>query len=203
MQLPAFNPLPGGVFSRFVSPMTEGRCNGCDLPMAVQGKGIKISTVHGVYCSMDCVESGLFGLHHCRWCGTEMEKAYTSLDSRLCSADCSHSYKEHVLGNRTAALGTGRRFIAWLRVNRPSLYRELTGTEASPISSTERYCQNPACPNGSDGRTASLAHLRAGTRFCTEACKKQAQRSPNPRNRGPKTPIFIEFSRDTSDELVP
>jgi hypothetical protein len=199
MQLPAFNPVPGGVFDKFVSPMTDGSCEGCSVPMAVHGKGIKIPGLRGVFCSVECIEMELFGHGGCSWCGAEMTRPYTSLDSRLCSDDCSRSYKEHVLGDRAAALGTGKRFVAWLQVNRPMLYRELTGgTEAS---STERYCQNLACPNGSDGWTANLAHLRAGTRFCTEACKKQARRSPNPQNRASKTPVFIGVSRDTSEDM--
>jgi len=76
------------------------------------------------YCSMVCIESDLFGQAHCRWCGEEIKKAYTSIESRLCSDDCSESYRAHVLGDRSASLGTGERYMLWLQKNHPREYRE-------------------------------------------------------------------------------
>jgi hypothetical protein len=198
IQLSPFNPLPGGVFKKFVLPVPDGTCEGCGIPMAVRGKGIKIPGLRGVYCSTPCLETGLFGHQACRWCGEMMEKTYSSLDSRLCSDDCGLNYRSHALGDHTAALGTGQRFIKWLQKNRPAIYRELVSANVGIVMG---YCQNPSCPNGEDGKPASLAHLRAGTRFCCESCKKQAQRSPNPQNRASKTPVFIGLSRDTSEDM--
>jgi hypothetical protein len=65
------------------------------------------------------------------------------------------------------------------------------------------FCQNAKCKRGESGQSASLAHLRAGTRFCCDACRMQAQRSPNHQKSASKTPVFIEVSRNTSGELVP
>src|SRR5579862_6965032 len=125
IQHSAFNPLPGGVFKKVVSPAADGSCDGCGVPMAARGRGIRIPGLRGVYCSMECIETGLFGHQACRWCGEMMEKTYSSLDSRLCSGDCSLNYRAHILGDHTAALGTGQRFIKWLQRNRPAIYREL------------------------------------------------------------------------------
>jgi Family of unknown function (DUF6302) len=51
------------------------------------------------------------------------------------------------------------------------------------VLATERLCRNPLCTGGEDHGPGSLAHLRADALFCTAACKKAAQRSPNRENR--------------------
>lgn len=68
----------------------------------------------GSVCGMECVETELFGQGHCRWCGSRMETPYTSIDSRLCSPDCSANYYAFVLGDRSAALGSGKRYAAYM-----------------------------------------------------------------------------------------
>jgi hypothetical protein len=191
------NPLPGGIFKNFVSPLVEGQCEGCGLRFSILKEGVKVPGVRGAFCSMVCLETGLFGYQCCRWCGCGMERAYTSLDSRLCTEDCRTNYLARVLGDYSAAVGTGQRFIRWIQSNRPAIYRNLIGNAQAKTG----YCQNPACPNGSDGKPASLAHLRAGTLYCGESCKKRAQRSPNRQKQGAKTPVFIEVSRDTLREV--
>ena len=193
-----FNPLPGGVFEKFTSPMSEGTCDVCGLPMSVFGRGFKIPSVKGTFCSMACLETGLFGHQACRWCGAEMEKAYTSIDSRLCSYGCSQNYYAQVLGNRKAELGSCRRLFAWLQRNRPAIHRELLKSK-----SVSDHCQNIACPNGEGGMPASLSCLRAGAKFCSPACRMQYHRSPNHDLGGPNTPVFIEDSRNASAEMVP
>lgn len=44
---------------------------------------------------------------------------------------------------------------------------------------SDRLCQNPSCTRGDGGTPASLAHLRADARYCSDVCKKAGQRSPN------------------------
>jgi hypothetical protein len=126
-----------------------------------------------LYCSMGCIETELFGIGHCRWCGDEIEKPYTSVESRLCSDDCSENYWAHVMGDRSASLGTGKRYLLWLQRNHPKEYRESAGIKPAP----EGFCSNPYCTRGESGQPASLSHLRAGTRFCSAACKMRLQRA--------------------------
>jgi len=121
---------------------------------------------------MGCIETELFGIGRCRWCGEEMEKPYTSIESRLCSADCSANYMAHVKGDRTAALGTGRRYMLWLQKNHPREYRV-----AAKVSAQTGLCENPHCTRGDDGQPSSLTHLRTGARFCSELCRKQGSRA--------------------------
>ena len=85
-------------------------CDGCGFFPA----RYEINKV-GRMCGMECIETELFGHGKCRWCGTKMENPYTTIDSRLCSPDCSANYYAHTLGDRGAALGTGKRFVAWMQ----------------------------------------------------------------------------------------
>jgi hypothetical protein len=195
--LSPLNPLSGGIFKPFVSLLAEGQCEGCALRFSITKKGVKVPGVRGAFCSIACVETGLFGYQSCRWCGCGMEKGYTSLDSRLCSEDCSTNYHAHVLGDHTAALGTGQRLIKWLQSNRPAIYRNLIGNAQAKTG----YCRNETCPNGEDGKPASIAHLRAGTLFCATACRMQARRGSNPYFSSSKTPVFIGDSRNASADM--
>jgi|ERR1700693_326149 len=111
----------------------RGNCEACGLHIRSEG-GIRVQGVGGVFCNVECLETTLFGTARCRWCGSKMEKAYTSLDSRLCSEDCSANYYAHVVGDCSAVLGSGARFIKWLQRNRQSIYRDLLGQ--SPESSS-------------------------------------------------------------------
>ena len=144
------------------------RCYTCGHSLA----SLRVPGVPGSYCDAACVETHLFGEERCRWCGSKMEKPYTSIDSRLCSEDCSANYYAHVRGDGTAALGTRKRLLHWLQVHQPMTYRKLIGIEGG-----EGYCQNPACRRGEDGRPASLSHLRTGTLYCSTACKMQMRRA--------------------------
>jgi predicted nucleic acid-binding Zn ribbon protein len=187
-KLEQFRVVPAGIPGE-----PRGHCTACGDHIWTSG-GYRIPGLAGLYCGMLCIEAGLFGLNHCRWCGHEMDKPYTSIESRLCSEDCSANYWAHVKGDSTAELGTGKRFLSWLQREQPLAYREIV----SGGIAFEGFCRNPNCKRGEDGKPASLAHLRAGTRFCSETCKKQAARSPNPQKPASKTPVFIGFSRDTS-----
>ncbi len=133
---------------------------------------LRVPGVPGSYCDAACIETHLFGEERCRWCGSKMEKPYTSIDSRLCSEDCSANYYAHVRGDGIAALGTGKRLLHWLQVHQPMTYRKLIGIETG-----EGYCGNPGCRRGEGGKPASLFHLRTGTLYCSDACKMQMRRA--------------------------
>lgn len=129
--LAPFNPPPGGVFKLFVAPNRAGDCGGCGLPLT--GNAMVVPGIAGLHCSVSCVETTLFSTGRCRWCGNKMDNAYTSVDSRLCSEDCSQSYYAHVLGDRTAALGTGHRFLLWLQAHQPEIYAKLAELSNKPL----------------------------------------------------------------------
>lgn len=168
MELEKEVPKEEVLMSRFSCKSDGEKCGSCGL---VLYSGISVKGVAGIYCDVLCLEAHLFG-YGCRWCGVSMEKSYTTVDSRLCSEDCSEGYYAHVIGDRTARVGTGQRFVVWLRKNRPLIYRELVN---APRESGA--CQNLACTRGDSGTPATLAHLRSNTRFCSESCKKQSGRS--------------------------
>lgn len=151
-------------------------CAGCGLWLWPGDRAHRVPGLRGCFCSVECIETALFGQAHCRWCGAEMEKPYTGIGSRLCSDDCEAGYNAHVLGDRTARLGSGKRFLLWLQREQPDLYRRLIAA-AQPES---RFCQNPMCRRGENGQPASLAHLREGSRFCCDECRVMAHRKGGP-----------------------
>ena len=156
----------------------RGNCEGCGMFIWSQG-GYCVPGLPGIHCSIECIETVLFGQERCRWCGRKMDKPHSSIDSRLCSPDCSEKYYAHVLGDKTARLGSGKRFLLWLEENRAAVYRQLLG-QGTPESG---YCQNPQCPNGEGGQTGSLALMRAGARYCNAVCRRAAQRVLTSQNR--------------------
>ncbi len=153
-------------------------CGGCGRPIWSDG-GYRMPGITGIYCAFDCIETRLFGQGRCRWCGAEMSNPYPkdgTVECRLCSTDCRANYRAFVLGDCSARLGSGKRLLAYLQKRQPAIYRQLVAGAGGP---TARYCHNPRCPNGENGRPTSLAHLRADARYCGPTCKKAAQRSPN------------------------
>ena len=156
----------------------RGNCQGCGMFIWSQG-GYRVPGLPGIHCSIKCIETVLFGQERCRWCGRKTYKPHSSIDSRLCSRDCSEKYYAQVMGDKTARLGSGKRFLLWLEENRPAVYRQLIG-KGAPESG---YCQNPECPNGKAGQPGSLALMRAGARYCNAVCRRAAQRVLNPQNR--------------------
>src|SRR3989442_14288041 len=93
-----FRHVPAGVKGH-----PRGCCQGCGLFIWSEG-GLRIPGIRGIFCTkLECVETALFGGEHCRWCGAEMDRPYTSVDSRLCSDDCSTNYYDHVLRDKSAA----------------------------------------------------------------------------------------------------
>jgi hypothetical protein len=162
-----------------------------------QSPAYRVRWLRGRYCSVTCIESELFGLAHCRWCGAQMGKPYYGIGSRLCSEDCEENYNVHVLGDWSAELGSGARLLLWLQREQPDTYRDLMGRSAP-----NGLCQNPACKRGGNGQPAGLAHLRVGTRFCSESCKKQSQRRSNHQKQPPKSANWRGFSRDATRKLM-
>ena len=156
----------------------RGNCEGCGMSIWSEG-GYRVPSLSGIHCSIQCIETVLFGREQCRWCGRKMDKPYSSIDSRLCSRDCSEKYYAQVLGDKTARLGSGERFLLWLEENRAAVYRQLLG-QGVPEGG---YCQNPQCPNGEGGQTGSLALMRAGARYCNAVCRRAAQRVLTSQNR--------------------
>jgi hypothetical protein len=165
--------IPGGSVG---SP--RGSCEGCGTFTWSDG-GYRVPGLPGIHCSIKCVETVLFGHERCRWCGRKMDKPHSSIDSRLCSRDCSKYYYTQVLGDKTARLGSGKRLVLWLAKNRAAVYRQLLG-QGKP----ERgFCQNPQCPNGEGGQPGSLALMRADARYCNAVCRRAAQRVLASQNR--------------------
>ena len=162
----------------------RGNCEGCGMFIWSEG-GYRVPGLPGIHCSIKCIETVLFGQERCRWCGRKMDKPHSSIDSRLCSPDCSEKYYAQVMGDKTARLGSGKRFMLWLKENRPAVYRQLLG-QGTPESG---YCQNPQCPNGKGGQPATLALMRADARYCNTACRMAAQRVLTPRNRPSHKPF--------------
>ena len=158
-----------------------GHCEACGLPLGDQA--YRLPGRVASFCSIACIEAGLFGGKHCRWCGEGMEKPYTSIDSRLCSKGCAANYRSHILEDGTSILGSGKRLRLWLARNAPA-HAELEG----------RRCANPRCRKDRKKYPATIDHLRAGTLFCSTTCKMQAQRSPNRHFSPSKRAVFIEVS---------
>lgn len=156
-------------------------CSGCGLWLWPGDRAYRVPGLRGWHCSVDCMETALFG---CRWCGSKMQGAYTGIGSRLCSEDCEVNYNAHVLGDQTARLGTGKRLMLWLQRCQPDVFRRLIGA----VPAQGRYCQNPNCKRGEIGQPASLDHLREGSRFCSPECRVEAHR-----NGGPQKVLTDDF----------
>lgn len=60
-----------------------------------------------------------------------MENSYTSIESLLCSDDCSENYWKQVMGHGAAALGKGKRVLLWLQNYRPKIYTQLVAESVS------------------------------------------------------------------------
>ena len=119
------------------------------------------------------------------------------LKGLYCSLVCIECAIAEKIGNTRKIPGVpirkGARLLAHLKIEAPELYRKLVGAVENQRPG---YCQNPACPNGDDGMPADLESLKAGARYCSDACRMQAHRSPRQKKSGSKTPAFIEFFRN-------
>jgi len=177
----------------------RSNCEGCTLPLR-SAAFYRVPGLRGLHCSISCVETVLFGQERCRWCGADMEKPYTGIGSRLCSEDCEENYNARVLGDRSAALGSGKRLLLWLLRKQPAVYRALVGQSVS----RDRVCQNGDCKRGENGQPASLAHLRKGSRFCSGDCRIAAHRVsrvPDDHFDASETLVLRRFSRNRIEKL--
>jgi hypothetical protein len=129
-----------------------------------------------------CLPAGVEGTPrgHCDACGTFIwsDGGYRvpGLKGIFCSLFCIEcAIAERAGQTKTipgVPVGNGARLLAYLKTASPELYRRILGEKAHG-----HFCRNPKCPNGENGMPATLDHLRAGTLFCSSACKMQAGRT--------------------------
>lgn len=162
------NPIAAKQFSAFLFAWKDVKpeCSACGLHIEERDGAMKVPGLAGVYCSVECVETQLFGHDRCRWCGTPMDKPYLSVASRLCSDDCATNYHERVRGDRSAKLGTGVRLMRWLSEHQPKVFAMLAAGENSKPGAL-RNCE--VCE-------ADISHLRERARFCSDGCRKRFRR---------------------------
>ena len=122
-----------------------GFCESCALYIWVEG-GYKIPGVRGIFCSIVCVESRLFGTAHCRQCGDTLSR---STGQRFCSDVCRKKpLPKH--------FGDGTQLLAYLSHRHPSLYnRVMSGRSVGS-------CLN--CNGRIEGK-------RNDSKYCSDACK--------------------------------
>jgi hypothetical protein len=122
----------------------RGYCEGCGLYIWSEG-GLKIPGVRGIFCSVLCLECGLFGPARCRWCGERLDGA-----GRFCS-------EPHRKQSSETRFGDGTRLLGLLARRHPGLYQRLVAQGAG-------LC--PGCGGPLGGRNE-------GARFCSPACKQR------------------------------
>ena len=126
----------------------EGSCDSCSLPLRDRG-AFRVPTVPEKFCSILCIECGLFSGHgRCRWCGEELD----SNRGFFCFEGCRKQAEGVKFGN-------GTRLLNYLETRRPELYRKIAGQSG---------CLNCG---------GSLAGLRAGAQYCSDACRKASSRT--------------------------
>lgn len=128
----------------------RGHCEGCGLYIWSEG-GLKIPGVRGLFCSVLCLECGLFGPGGCRWCGAGLAGA-----GRFCSGP-------HRTRSSETRFGNGRRLLNFLSRLHPGPYRRLIGREERVTGP----CQNCGGPLGGKNE---------GARFCSPACRQRSWR---------------------------
>lgn len=123
----------------------RGFCESCALYIWTEG-GYKVPGVRGIFCSIGCVESRLFGTAHCRQCGDPLSR---STGQRFCSDVCRKKpLPKH--------FGDGSQLLAYLSHRYPSVYGRLMSGRG--VGS----CLN--CNGRIEGR-------RNDSRYCSDTCK--------------------------------
>ena len=123
----------------------RGFCQSCALYIWAEG-GYKIPGVRGIFCSIACVESQLFGFGHCRWCGDPLQR---STGQRFCSDVCRKKPLPKTFGG-------GSQLLTYLSNRHPSVYgRVMSGRGVG------------SCVN-CNGR---IQGKRNGSKYCSNACK--------------------------------
>lgn len=111
-------------------------CESCGLPIESSARHYKIPGVRGNFCGILCVECGLFGHGHCRWCGA-------ATDNRFCGDACRKRSEKVEFGN-------GARLLAYLEANLPTLYAKVMAAPAG--------CQQ--CGGSMEGKRADAKFCR-------------------------------------------
>ncbi len=118
------------------------RCEACAL--YIEGfPGFKVPELRGLYCSILCVECGLFGKGRCRWCGSKT-------DNRFCGEACAKTEKRH-----TGEFGDGHRLLSFLRAH--------YGALAVQVCAETRRCKE--CDGILDPA------MRNDAMFCGDRCR--------------------------------
>ena len=162
----------------------RGNCEGCGMSIWSEG-GYRVPSLSGIHCSIQCIETVLFGREQCRWCGRKMDKPYSSIDSRLCSRDCSEKYYAQVLGDKTARLGRAVPVVAPLVSGSGVQAAARTGCARGwvlPESAVSEWGRRP------DGKPSAHASGRAVLQCRLPA---RSSKSPNLAKSAFKSPLFV------------
>lgn len=146
-QLPAVHPPPNGIFKHFTETLLGSVCESCGLRPNPSEPVIKIPGVRGVFCSNLCCEQGLiYDQHRCRACAAKLDE---NRSSKYCDDACRKFIADE-------PWGSGKRFLRWLALERPQLYREIFETAKS--EQLVSGCLECGVP---------LDHKQSGARFCS------------------------------------
>ncbi len=125
--------------------LPRGYCESCSLYIWSTG-GYRIPNIRGVFCSIACVESRLFGTAHCRQCGDPLQR---STGQRFCGDVCRKKPLPKTFGD-------GSQLLTYLSNRHPSVYgRVMSGRGVGS-------CLN--CNGRIEGK-------RNGSKYCSDACK--------------------------------
>ncbi len=91
----------------------RGNCESCGLYIWSDGS-YKIPDRKGLYCTILCIECGLFGNGNCRWCGYKVGSS-----KKFCNEVCRNQSNQTKFGN-------GVRLLNYLARYHPALYQQLT-----------------------------------------------------------------------------
>jgi len=95
------------------SGFPRGNCESCSLYIWSDGS-YKIPDRKGLYCTILCIECGLFGNGNCRWCGFVVGSA-----KKFCNEMCRTQ-------SNSTKFGNGTRLLNYLARYHPALYQTLT-----------------------------------------------------------------------------
>ena len=121
---------------------SRGICESCSLYIWSEG-AYQIPKHAGYYCTVLCIECGLFGHSKCRWCGYK-----TGSSKKFCNETC------RTQSNQTK-FGDGTRLLNYLARYHPVLYRQLTA----------KGCQNCDDPLSDKRKGASFCTNRCKVAF--------------------------------------
>lgn len=154
--LSAVQPPPSGIFKHFVEISPESVCASCGLRLGSSEASIKVPGAPGVFCSNLCCEQGLiYDRQRCRGCAAKLDDGRSA---HYCEDTCRKSMAGELWGS-------GKRFLRWLALERPELYRIVFE------SATQGQWANGCLECG-----VKLDEKRADSRFCSDTHKKRFSR---------------------------